>query len=69
MTYSETAKELGIRWRVGKYGIKFLQRDPNGKIYQLITIVPLDGWFFDPHEIIESFANDPNFSIIYKEDK
>lgn len=65
--YGETAKKLGIKWRIGKYGIQFLKRDPSGKIYKLVGITPLDGWIFDPQQIVEAFANDPDFSISYQD--
>lgn len=51
MTYKETAKELGIRWHLWKYGIKFLQKDPSGNVYKLVSIIPLDGWILDPKEV------------------
>jgi hypothetical protein len=47
MTYKETAKKLGIKYRIGKYGFQFLPKDPNGKPYKLLSITPLDGWLFD----------------------
>lgn len=67
--YRETAKRLGIRFRIGKYGLVFLNRDPTGRIYKLMQVVRLDGWSFDPQEIIESFATDPAFSIRYADTK
>ena len=72
MTYSETAKVLGIKYRVGKYGIRFGRRlAPTGSKsgWELVQMIPLDGWSFDPHEIIESFVNDPAFSVKYKDKK
>ena len=55
MAYKQTAKELGIRFRIGKYGIQFLKRGPGGKIYKLVGITPLDGWIFDPKEVVRHF--------------
>lgn len=49
--YAKVAKELGIRFRIGKYGINFLPRNPLGKPYKLIQITPLDGWVTDPKEV------------------
>jgi len=70
MTYKETAKKLDIKYRIGKYGVEFgRHRLPDGGKtgWSLFHFVALDGWIFDPHEIIESIANDPAFSISYKE--
>ena len=58
-------KEANYTFRVGRYGVFFLPRDPSGHIYRLLNIVPLDGWITDPHEIIEAIANDPDMSISY----
>lgn len=71
MTYKQTAKELGVRWRVWKYGIRFGRpQSPAGPYgFWGVRLVCLDGWSFDSHEIIESFANDPVFSISYKDKK
>lgn len=52
--YSALAREFGYI-RIGKYGVDFLPKDPNGKIYKLINIVPLDCWITDPKEIEHHF--------------
>jgi len=49
--YADLAKEFGCAFRIGKYGVKFLQRDPGGKIYKLVSIIPLNGWITDPKEV------------------
>lgn len=49
--YRKVAKDFGIKWRIGKYGIRFLPKGPNGKIYKLVQITPLDGWITDPKEV------------------
>lgn len=41
--YKNLAKEFGCHLRIGKYGIKFLPKDPGGKPYKLFSITPLDG--------------------------
>lgn len=69
--YKDTAKKLGIRYRVGKYGVEFGSSTPlpgmKKKWWKLVRITPLTGWIFDPHQITEAFANDPNFKISYKD--
>jgi hypothetical protein len=68
MTYKETAKKLGIKWHIGKYGFKFGYKPyPDGMKgkWRPIWIEPLDGWIFDPHEIVQALADDPAFSISY----
>lgn len=49
--YAKTAKKLGIKYRVGKYGVQFLPKDPSGRIYRLFQIVQLDNWVTDPKEV------------------
>ncbi len=49
--YKERAREFGCHLRIGKYGINFLPRDPNGRIYKPLNIIPLDGWVTDPQEV------------------
>lgn len=49
--YVELAKEFGCHIRIGKRGFKFLPTDPNGNIYKLVQVVPLDGWVSDPKEV------------------
>lgn len=65
-SYKETAKQLGIKYRIWRYGLAHDHRSPmsNRKYFH---IVRLDGWSFDPQEIVEAFANDPEFSIKYGE--
>lgn len=48
--YKELAKEFG-GLRIGKHLIQFFPRDPGGKIYKLLQIVPLTGWITDPKEV------------------
>lgn len=38
------AKYLNFKYRIWKYGIYILPRDPSGRIYKLIAFVPLRGW-------------------------
>lgn len=49
--YKHLAKEFGCVARIGRYGIKLLPRDPGGKVYKLLSIIPLDGWVTDPKEV------------------
>lgn len=49
--YGNLAKEFGCKFRVGKYGIKFLAKDFNGKVYKLVQVIPLDGWISNPKEV------------------
>lgn len=48
--YAKVAGKLGIRHRVGKWGIQWFPRDPEGHIYKLVGITPLDNWVLDPEE-------------------
>lgn len=48
--YAQLAKEFGLI-KIGKYGVKFLPRDPSGRIYKLVSITPLTGWITDPKEV------------------
>lgn len=43
-TDKEMAKYLNFKYRIWKYGIYILPRDPSGRIYKLIAFVPLRGW-------------------------
>lgn len=63
--YKQIAKEFGCCISIGKYGLKWLPKDPSGKAYKLFNIIPLDGWITSPKEIMEAFANDPDFKISY----
>lgn len=70
--YAATALKLGIKHRIGKYGIEFGRANaPNGKKYgwKVVRLTPLDGWTFESHEIIEAIANDTDMSISYGEKK
>ena len=49
--YKELAKEFSCQLRFGKYGIKFINRDPIGKVYKLVQIIPLTGWITNPKEV------------------
>lgn len=49
--YRKLAKEFGCHFRVNKYGIKFLPKDPSGKPYKLFQVIPLDGWITNPKEV------------------
>lgn len=48
--YKQLAKEFG-GIRVGKHLIQFLKRDPNGRIYKLVEVIPLTGWITNPKEV------------------
>lgn len=65
--YRKVAKELNVHYLFGRWGFTLASSLPGGGKSFGLKLVPLDGWSFDPHEIIESFANDPEFSIKYKE--
>lgn len=55
MSYKQTAKELGIKFRIGKYGVQFGRGlTPNNFRYgwKIIRIVPLDGWILDNKEVV-----------------
>lgn len=67
--YKQLAKDFGCLFSIGKYGFQWLPKDPSGKAYKLFSIVPLDDWIANPHEIIEAIANDPAFSISYTKPK
>lgn len=50
--HGKVAKKLGIRFRVGRFGIRFFPKTPSGiRRYKLFSIVPLDGWITDPKEV------------------
>lgn len=57
MSDKETAEELNIRFRIGKYGVQFLPKAPGGRIYRLMSIIPLDGWITDPDSDLEVIGN------------
>lgn len=61
--YKKIAKDFGIKFRIGRFGIKFFPRDPGGKIYKLVQITPLDGWITDKKEIIRAIRLDDNLGI------
>ena len=61
--YKAVAEKLGIKYRIWKYGFEFLPKGPDGKIYKLFQILPLDGWTWDEHEIKEAFVNDERFKL------
>lgn len=63
--YREVAGKLGVKYLFGRWGIKFHSESPVGKGHWGIRLIPLNGWTFDPHEIIEAIANDPDMSISY----
>ncbi len=48
--YKQLAKEFG-GIRVGRHLIQFLKRDPSGRIYKLVEVIPLTGWITNPKEI------------------
>jgi hypothetical protein len=54
MTYKETAKELGIKYRIWKYGFTFKSGLDNRWRFR---IVPLDGWLFGEEMIREMREN------------
>lgn len=49
--YAVLAKEFDCVFRIGKRGVKFLSKDPSGKVYKLIDVIPLDGWYTDPKAV------------------
>lgn len=60
--YSVLAREFGCLFRIGKHGLKLTARDPNGKIYRLFQIIPLDGWYTDP-KAIEHIQRERGFEL------
>lgn len=48
--YKQLAREFG-GIKIGKCVVRFLPRNPGGKIYKLVQIVPLTGWIADPKEV------------------
>lgn len=68
--YREVAKKLGVKYLFGKYGWSFRREvvltGIKRPLLPKLKITRLDGWTFDPHEIIEAIANDPDMSIKYK---
>ena len=49
--YKKLSKEFGCHFRIGRFGIQFLPKDPIGKAYKLFQVIPLDGWVLDPKEV------------------
>ena len=45
--YCVLAREFGCQLKIGKYGVKFINRDPAGRIYKIVQIIPLTGWYTD----------------------
>lgn len=43
--------------------------DPGAKHPKRCFWYPVDGWITDGHDIIKTFANDPAFSISFRENK
>lgn len=66
--YKGVAKKLGVRHLFGRWGLKLYDNFPDGNRRLSVRLIPLDGWIFASQEIIESLANDPNFSIKYGKD-
>lgn len=48
--YKRLAKKFG-GLRIGKRLIQFFPRNPAGKIYKILQIVPLTGWITNPKEV------------------
>lgn len=63
MTYKQVAKKLEVRYLFGRWGAKLWKQSLSGNRQFKPRLIRLDGWIFEPHEIIEAFANDPEFSI------
>lgn len=61
--YKDVAKKLGIKYHIGKYGLHLLPRDPSGRIYKLFSVVPLSGWVFDKHAIVQTMLDDSDFDV------
>jgi len=53
--YRQVAKELGIRFRIGKYGVQFgrpvVPTPIKRPLLPRLRIIPLDGWITDPKEV------------------
>jgi hypothetical protein len=63
MTYREQARALNVKYLFGRWGYKFLPKNPDGRIYKLISFIPLDGWTSDPDEILQAMFDDPDFEV------
>lgn len=60
--YAALAKEFGCHLRFGKRGVKFFPRDPDGNIYKLFQVTPLDGWITDP-KILEHIVKENGYEL------
>jgi hypothetical protein len=61
--YKDTAKQLGIKYLFGRWGLDLLPKDPNGKIYRLVQFVPLDGWELATEDNEQLIIDDLNRSL------
>lgn len=66
--YKEVAQRLNCSFRVGRYGVKLLGRKLNGGV-RLFSVTKLEGWIFDPEEIIEAIRLDDELGIKNVEEK
>lgn len=66
MKYKAQAQELGVKYLFGKWGFKLMPRDPFGRVYKLISFVPLDGWTSDPQAIVQAMFDDPDFEVEFE---
>ena len=49
--YRQVAKELGIKYLFGRWGISFGSKFPEGNRTWRIRLIPLDGWITNPKEV------------------
>lgn len=49
--FRKVAKELGVKYLFGRWGISFGSKFPGGGRRFRIKLIPLDGWITDPHEV------------------
>lgn len=62
--YKQVAKQLGVRYLFGRWGVSFYSAIPGEGKYWRFKLVPLDGWSFDPQEIINAIRLDDELGII-----
>ena len=60
--YAVLAKEFNCLFRIGKRGFELFPKDPNGKIYKIFQVIPLDGWITKP-EIVEHIMKERGYEL------
>lgn len=65
----KVAKKLDVHYLYGRWGYSFIQNEPGGGWKFRPSLVPLDGWTFDPHEMTQALFDDPNMEVTIRRKK